>query len=100
MAADTETGEREKPARSLFLRRGDRNPSRGDYERIRRDLDILRGYDIHCKNAFWDHKRQAYVDMKWRLFGDIFFFKNEPTGDGGELPFGFIEVSSTLRQIA
>src|SRR5262249_12592192 len=64
-----------------------------------RDLDILRGYDIHCKNAFWDYKRQAYVDMKWRLFNDIFFFKNEPTDDGG-LPFGFIEVSSTLRQIA
>jgi hypothetical protein len=86
--------------RSLFLRRGDRNPSRADYVRIRRDLDILRGYDIHCTNAFWDHKRHAYVDMKWRLFGDIFFFKNEPTEDGGELPFGFIEVSSTLRQIA
>jgi hypothetical protein len=86
--------------RSLFLRRGDRNPSRGDYQRIRRDLDILRGYDIHCMNAFWDAKRQLYVDMKWRLFGDLFFFKNEPTDDGGELPFGFIEVSSTLRQIA
>lgn len=87
--------------RSLFLRRGARNPSRGDYERIRRDLDILRGYDIHCKNAFWDHKRQAYVDMKWRLFGDTFFFKSEPTDDGGsDLPFGFIEVSSTFRQIA
>jgi hypothetical protein len=86
--------------RSLFLRRGARNPSRGDYERIRRDLDILRGYDIHCKNAFWDHKRQAYVDMKWRLFGDTFFFKNEPTDDGGDVRFGFIEVSSTFRQIA
>lgn len=86
--------------RQLFLRRGGRNPSRADYQRIRRDLDILRGYDIHCINAFWDAKRQLYVDMKWRLFGDVFFFKNEPSVDGSELPFGFIEVSSTLRQIA
>jgi hypothetical protein len=41
-------------------------------KRLRRDLDILRGYDLHCKNAFWDRKGQAYVDMKWRLFGSVF----------------------------
>jgi hypothetical protein len=51
---------------------GERNPSKHDYERLRRDLDILRGYDLHCKNAFWDRRRQAYVDMKWRLFGSVF----------------------------
>ncbi len=32
--------------RHLFQRRGERNPSKRDYERLRRDLDILRGYDF------------------------------------------------------
>jgi hypothetical protein len=85
--------------RSLFRRRGERNPSKHDYERLRRDLDILRGYDLHCKNAFWDRKRQAYVDMKWRLFGSVFYFR-DATPEGEELPFGFIEVSPVLQQVA
>ncbi|MFO0807591.1 MAG: hypothetical protein U0746_03125 [Gemmataceae bacterium] len=85
--------------RSLFQRRSDRNPSKRDYERIRRDIDILRGYDFHCTNAFWDARRRAYVDMNWRLFGSVFYFK-APPGDGDELPFGFIEVSPILREIA
>jgi hypothetical protein len=84
--------------RSLFLRRGRRNPSRGDYQRMRRDLDILRGYDIHCQNAFWDGNRRAYVSMNWRLFGAVFFFRAHPGEQGLELPFGFIEVSPVLRQ--
>ena len=41
-------------------------------------MDILRGYDFHCKNAFWDHRRRAYVDMNWRLFGAVFYFKERP----------------------
>jgi hypothetical protein len=86
--------------RSLFLRRGERNPSKRDYERMRRDLDVLRGYDFHCKNAFWDTKKQAYVDMHWRLFGSVFFFRPDPDDEERELPFGFIEVSSVLREIA
>ena len=86
--------------RSLFLRRGERNPSKRDYDRMRRDLDILRGYDFHCTNAFWDHQKQAYVDMKWRLFGSVFFFKPHPTDAERELPFGFIEVSSVLQEVA
>ncbi len=86
--------------RSLFLRRGHRNPSMRDYARMRRDLDILIGYLFSCKNAFWDRRRQAYVDMKWRLFGGLFFFKADPANDVSELPFGFIEVSPTLQQIA
>jgi hypothetical protein len=86
--------------RALLLRRGERNPSKRDYERVRRDLDILRGYDIHCKNAFWDRRRRAYVDMKWRLFGAVFFFKEAPGEGGEELPFGFVEVSPILHQVA
>jgi hypothetical protein len=86
--------------RSLLLRRGTRNPSKRDYERVRRDMDILRGYDFHCRNAFWDQQKQAYVDMNWRLFGSVFYFKPSPEHDGQELPFGFIEVSPVLRQIA
>jgi hypothetical protein len=83
--------------RSLFMRRGERNPSRKDYDRMRRDLDVLRGYDFHCKNAFWDRRRQAYVDMNWRLFGSVFYFRDKRAG---ELPFGFIEVSPALQQVA
>lgn len=86
--------------RSLFRRHTDRNPSKENYERIRRDLDILRGYDFHCTNAFWDRERRAYVDMKWRLFGSVFFFKSSPDDPNQELPFGFIEVSPVLQQIA
>jgi len=86
--------------RALFLRRGQRNPSARDYARMRRDLDILRGYDFHCENAFWDHGRRAYVDMKWRLFGSVFFFKPHPDDPDRELPFGFVEVSSVLQEVA
>jgi hypothetical protein len=86
--------------RSLFLRRGERNPSSRDYERLRRDFDILRGYDIHCKNAFWDSAKQAYISMNWRLFESVFYFKSTPGPDGIEQPFGFIEVSSVLRAVA
>ena len=86
--------------RSLFLRHSQRNPSARDYDRLRRDLDILRGYDIHCQNAFWDWQRRAYVSMKWRLFESVFYFRADPTEANSELPFGFIEVSSVLRQVA
>ena len=86
--------------RSLFLRRGHRNPSSRDYARLRRDIDVLRGYDIHCRNAFWDSARQSYVDMNWRLFGAVFYFRTAPGPDGGEQPFGFIEVSPALRAAA
>jgi hypothetical protein len=63
-------------------------------------MDILRGYDFHCRNAFWDQKRRAYVDMNWRLFGSVFYFKEQAIGGGEELPFGFIEVSPVLQEVA
>jgi hypothetical protein len=86
--------------RSLLLRRGERNPSKRDYERVGRDMDILRGYDFHCRNAFWDQRRRAYVDMNWRLFGSVFYFREKADGGGEELPFGFIEVSPVLQEVA
>jgi hypothetical protein len=86
--------------RSLLVRRGERNPSKRDYERVRRDMDILRGYDFHCRNAFWDQQRRAYVDMNWRMFGSVFYFKEQAVGGGEELPFGFIEVSPVLQEVA
>lgn len=86
--------------RSLLMRKGDRHPSKKDYERVRRDIDILRGYDFHATNAFYDRRRKAYIDMKWRLFGSVFFFKPSPDDIDQELPFGFIEVSPVLQQIA
>ena len=86
--------------RSLFRRHSDRNPSKKDYDRLRRDMDVLRGYDFQCTNAFWDRTRRAYVDMNWRLFGSVFYFKPSPTDADQELPFGFIEVSPVLQQVA
>jgi hypothetical protein len=86
--------------RSLLMRRGVRHPSVKDYERVRRDIDILRGYDFHAKNAFYDRNRKTYIDMKWRLFGSVFYFKPSPDDIDQELPFGFIEVSPVLQQIA
>jgi len=86
--------------RSLLMRRGQRHPSKKDYERIRRDIDILRGYDFHATNAFYHREKKAYVDMKWRLFGSVFYFKPTPDDLDHELPFGFIEVSPVLQQIA
>ena len=86
--------------RSLLTRRGERNPSKKDYERVRRDIDILRGYDFHATNAFYHRERKAYVDMKWRLFDSVFYFKPSPDDADHELPFGFLEVSPVLQQIA
>lgn len=86
--------------RSLFLRHGDRNPSQRDYERMRRDLDILCGYWFKCENAFWDAERKSYVDMNWRLFNNVFYFKEKPNSLQEEMPFGFIEINSVLQAIA
>lgn len=86
--------------RSLLLRRGERHPSKRDYDRLRRDFDVLRGYDLHCSNAFWDARRRAYVDMNWRLFGAIFYFRGGSGPGDDELPFGFVEVSPTFRAAA
>lgn len=86
--------------RSLFQRHTDRHPSKKDYQRMERDMDILRGYDFHCENAFWDRRRQAYVNMKWGLFGAVFYFKPSPDDTEQELPFGFIEASQMLQHIA
>lgn len=85
--------------RALLQRRGERNPSSRDYDRMRRDIDVLRGYDFHCKNAFWDVRRRSYVDMNWRLFGSVFYFRPSLDGDD-EHPFGFLEVSPVLQQVA
>ncbi len=83
--------------RSLFLRRGERNPSKKDYDRIRRDFAVLRGYDFSCRNAYWDAHRRAYVDMDWRLFGAVRYFKAGPGDGAGERPHGQIELSPTFR---
>jgi hypothetical protein len=85
---------------NLLQRRGIRSPSTRDYQRLRRDIEILCSCRFHCKNAFWDRNRQAYVDMNWQLFNSVFYFKEKPYGVQTEMPFGFIEVSSVLQQIA
>lgn len=85
---------------NLLQRRGIRTPSTRDYQRLRRDIEILCSCRFHCKNAFWDRERQSYVDMNWQLFNSVFYFKATPEGLQSEMPFGFIEVSSVLQQIA
>jgi hypothetical protein len=85
---------------NLLQRRGIRTPSTRDYQRLRRDIEILCSCRFHCKNAFWDRPRQAYVDMNWQLFNSVFYFKEKPHGIQCEMPFGFIEVSTVLQQIA
>jgi hypothetical protein len=85
---------------NLLQRRGLRTPSTRDYQRLRRDIEILCSCRFHCKNAFWDRQRQAYVDMNWQLFNSVFYFKDRPYGAHTEMPFGFIEVSTVLQQIA
>jgi hypothetical protein len=85
---------------NLLQRRGIRTPSTRDYQRLRRDIEILCSCRFHCKNAFWDRPRQAYVDMNWQLFNSVFYFKEKPHGIQSEMPFGFIEVSTVLQQIA
>jgi hypothetical protein len=86
--------------RSLFLRRGNRNPSTKDYKRMMRDIDILRGIDIHAENAFWDKKKQAYISKHWRPFNEVYYFKERANSYQAEMPFGFIEASTTLQEIA
>src|SRR5690242_19167581 len=72
--------------RALFHRRGTtRNPSQDDYTRLERDLEILRGLDFHCENAFWDTERQGYVSMRWRLFDNVVFFKEKASSRQEEL---------------
>ena len=85
---------------AIFRRRGLRNPSTRDYARLRRDMDILRGYDFQCKNAFWHAGKRSYVDMNWRLFGSVFYFRPQVGGVDDQLPYGFIEASPVLQHIA
>ena len=82
------------------------NPDRKDYDRLRRDLDILCGYRFVCENAFYDRERKAYVHMReWSLFTGWSGYTRTPAKAGyypyqEELPFGAIGVSPVLRTIA
>ena len=71
-----------------------------DYRRMKRDIDILRGYDFHAENAFWDRETRAYITMHWRLFGAVYYATDRPTAGQMELPFGCIEVSPIFQEVA
>lgn len=80
-------------------------PDRKDYDRLRRDLDILCSYRFVCENAFYDRERKAYVHMReWSLFTGWTGYTRTPVkGDypyQEELPFGAVGVSPVLRTIA
>ncbi len=85
---------------AIFQRRGERRPSDADYKRMIRDFEILSGYQFVSKNAFWDSERKAYVNMIWRLFDNVCFFKGTPNLFQTEMPFGFVKVNSVLQGIA
>ena len=79
-----------------------KNPSTLDYTRLRRDLDILCGYEFDCMNAFWDPVSRTYGDMRaWHLFTGWYEATRARVGDPQEeLPFGFVELSETFAKIA
>lgn len=85
---------------ALFQRRGNRTPSKRDYERMYRDFEILEDYKFKCDNAFWDVATKSYVDMSWRLFQNVVFFKAKHNSSQAQMPFGFVRVSDTLKEIA
>ena len=79
-----------------------KNPSLLDYTRLRRDLDILCGYEFNCVNAFWDPVSRTYGDMHaWHLFTG--WYEATPTQANEpqqQLPFSFVELSETFAKIA
>ena len=77
-------------------------PSGTNLKRIKRDMDILGSMSIKSTNAFWCSKIQAYRTIdNWRFFGASNHFSKKPTfSHQEELPFGYIEVSQTLQEIA
>ena len=79
-----------------------KNPSTLDYTRLRRDLDILCGYEFDCVNAFWDPVSRTYGDMRsWHLFTGWYEATRTRAHDPQEeLPFGFVELSGTFAKIA
>lgn len=82
--------------RSLLLRRGRRHPSARDFARLRRDLEILRGYEFRCRRSFWDGESRSYVDRTWRLFPADAHFDAARGGEGGCV----LPVSAELAEIA
>ena len=89
--------------RSLYqLQHPGKNPSTLDYTRLRRDLDILCGYEFDCVNAFWDPVSRTYGDMRsWHLFTGWYEATRARASDPQEeLPFGFVELSETFAKIA
>ena len=79
-----------------------KNPATLDYTRLRRDLDILCGYEFDCVNAFWDPVSRTYGDMRsWHLFTGWYEATRARASDPqDELPFGFVELSETFAKIA
>jgi hypothetical protein len=89
--------------RKLYQRQhAGKNPAPLDYARLRRDLDILCGYEFDCENAFWDPVSRTYGNMRaWHLFTGWYEARRARSGDlQDELPFGFIEVSDTFAKVA
>lgn len=86
--------------RKLLERLGVCPTGKKTYTELRKAIDTLRGYDIHCENGFWDRSREAYIDKRWHLFGDVeYAWGARPNLRQEELPFCRIQVSDVLQQI-
>lgn len=80
--------------RSILTRRGLEHPCCRDYARLRRDLEILRGYEIRCSNACWDSEAGRYGDRTWRLLPETAKFAQGRAGSSGG-----IDAGEELRRI-
>ena len=78
------------------------NPAPSDYRRLRRNLNIICGYQFDCENSFWDPATKTYGDMRrWSLFTGWYEARRRGESKQQEqLPFGFVEVSDTFSRVA
>jgi len=78
-----------------LLKRKGQSTGRQQYRQIIKDLNCLVGLRITAKNAFWDNKHKAYIDMTFHLFDRVDIYKEKPTGQD-VLPFSRIKASDVL----
>lgn len=84
---------------NLLKRKGSRQFSKKDYDRIKRDLDALVGLVIDSENIFWDADNNELIGvLKFHLFDSVFYFKEQP-GKPPTLPMGYIRLSEEFFSI-
>ncbi len=89
-------------SRYNLLKRMGTTDSKGDYQRIEKDLNSLVGITIQAKNAFWDKDVQAYVNKTFHLFEELSLYDRQIKTTQGliqqSLPFSYIKVSDIFHE--